>query len=124
MNECLIKRLVPFIQKYYKNDKYVFWPDLATSHTANSVTKWLNDNHVNFVPKHMNPANVPEARPIEDFWAILKRHVYKDGWTAKRIVDLKARIRLAIRNIDVKVVQKLALSVHKRLDQIRRYGVR
>ena len=32
----------------------------------------------------MNLANVPEARSIEDFWAIMKRIVYKDGWTAQR----------------------------------------
>ena len=56
----------PFIKKHYKQGKYVFWPDLATSHTAKSVTNWLKDNNIRFVPKHMNLANVPEARPIED----------------------------------------------------------
>ena len=69
-------------------------------------------------------SNVPEARPIEDFWAIMKRYVYKDGWTARNVTELKARISLTFRNLDVKVVQKLASTVHKRLDQIRRYGVR
>ena len=34
LNECIIKRLTPFIKKHYKQGKYVFWPDLATSHTA------------------------------------------------------------------------------------------
>ena len=40
----------------------------------------------------MNPANVPEARAIEDFWALLKRDVYKDGWSAKTTNELKNRI--------------------------------
>ena len=72
----------------------------------------------------MNPACVPEARAIEDWWAILKREVYKDGWTAKNVNQLKIRIMSCVRNIDVKVVQVLAGSTHKRLDQIRRYGVK
>ena len=74
------------------------------------------------MPKHINLANVPEARPIEDFWAIIKKIVYKNGWTAQNIDKLKDRIRWAFRNIDVKVVQQLASTVHNRLDQVRRYG--
>ena len=72
----------------------------------------------------MNPANVPEARAIEDFWALLKRDVYKDGWSAKTTNELKNRIAACVRNFDVKVVQRLAASTHRRLDQIRRYGVK
>ena len=34
LNECIEKRLVPFVQEHYKNGKYVFWPDLASSHYA------------------------------------------------------------------------------------------
>ena len=45
----------------------------------------------------MNPANVPEARPIEDYWAILKREVYMDGWTGKIVDQLKSRIRFALK---------------------------
>ena len=72
----------------------------------------------------MNPTCEPEARAIEDWWAILKREVYKDGWTAKNVNQLKIRIMSCVRNIYVKVVQDLAGSTHKRLDQIRRYGVK
>ena len=42
LNDCLIKRLKPFIAQHYKGQKYVFWPDLASSHYAKSVTNWLN----------------------------------------------------------------------------------
>ena len=79
LNECIIKRLVPFINKYHSNGNYVFWADLALSHYAYSVTDWLEEQNIPFVPKDMNPANLPEARPIEDFWAILNREVYMDG---------------------------------------------
>jgi hypothetical protein len=43
----------------------------------------------------MNPANVPEARPIEDFWAHLKRNVYMDGWQAKNLNQLKQEFLFA-----------------------------
>ena len=81
LKECLQKRLQPFINKYYLDTKYIFWPDLATSHYANSVTKWLKAQKIPFVQKKDNPANLPEARAIEDFWPMLKRDVYKNGWS-------------------------------------------
>ena len=55
----------------------------------------------------MAVANVPKIRPIENLWGFLKRKVYKDGWQAKNIDQLKTRITACIRNIDIKVVQKL-----------------
>ena len=81
LKECLQKRLQPFINKYYRDTKYIFWLDLATSHYANSVTKWLKTQKIPFVQKKDNPANLPEARAIEDFLAMLKRDVYKNGWS-------------------------------------------
>ena len=66
-NECLAKGLIPMIQKYYTDGKYVFWPDLASSHYAKSVQNYLKSNKVRFVAKMDNPANVPKVRPIEDF---------------------------------------------------------
>ena len=61
LNECIIKRLMPFIEKHYKKHKYVFWPDLASSHYAQLVTNWFDEHKVPFVAKKMNPACVPEA---------------------------------------------------------------
>ena len=31
LEECLVKRLLPFIKKYHRDDQYVFWPDMASS---------------------------------------------------------------------------------------------
>ena len=71
----------------------------------------------------MNLASVPEARPIEDFWAILKREVYKGGWAAQSGEEFTERIKASRRKIKPELVQKLMGSTHKRLDQIRRYGL-
>ena len=66
LEECLKKRLLPFIKKYHKGGKYVFWPDMDSSHYANLVQEWLVKEKIPFIPKSMNVANVPEIRPIED----------------------------------------------------------
>ena len=41
LEECLKKRLLPFINKHHRGGKYVFWPDMASSHYANTVQNWL-----------------------------------------------------------------------------------
>ena len=120
LKECIQRRLVPFIKKH---TNYIFWPDLASSHYAHSVLNHLRKEKINFVEKVDNPANVPEARPIEDFWADLKREVYKENWSTNTIAQLKSRIRYCLRKIDLKKIQERASEVHKRLDSIARFGI-
>jgi hypothetical protein len=83
----------------------------------------LPEKKINFVPKVMNPANCTKARPIEDFWGSLKLEVYENDWVAKDLDELKGRIKQCLRKIDVSVVQQYALSVPKRLGDVRRNGV-
>ena len=45
-----------------------------------------------------------------DLWSYLKRQVYQDGWQAKNLEQLKKKITKCIRDIDLKVVQRLAES--------------
>lgn len=123
LRECIIKRLIPFIKHYHSDCNYVFWPDLATSHYASNVQDELRRQNVNFVEKKDNPANVPEARPIEDFWAYLKGLVYEQGWRADNTDQLKRRIQSCLKKVDRNVVQRLAQSTRSRLDTIRRNGV-
>ena len=40
-----------------------------------------------------NTANLPEVRPIEDFWSILKAKVYENNWEAKTLHQLEIRIK-------------------------------
>jgi hypothetical protein len=44
-DECLVKRLLPFIKKHHEDNKYIFWPDLASSHYAKSVLNWMKLKH-------------------------------------------------------------------------------
>ena len=123
LNECIQKRLVPFIEEHHKGSQYVFWPDKASSHYAKIVTDYLDEHNITYVPKEINPANLPEVRPIEDFWANLKREVYKGSWSAENVDQLKQRIRYCLQNTDKGFVQLLASKVQPRLDFIRRHGV-
>ena len=114
-NECIKKRLLPFINKYHDDGEYIFWSDKASSHYAKLTISLLKHHKVKFVEKYRNPTNVPQCRPIEDFFGILKANVYKNGWSAKNIRQLQNRIRLCLRKIDPQVVQRTMESVKKRL---------
>ena len=89
LNEALKKKVIPFIKKYHSDGEYIFWPDLATSHYAKTVTSYLTDQKINFVQKEDNPDNLPECRPIEDYWGILKDKVYEHNWQAKNLDQLR-----------------------------------
>uniref|UniRef100_A0A915ITQ1 SNF2 N-terminal domain-containing protein n=1 Tax=Romanomermis culicivorax TaxID=13658 RepID=A0A915ITQ1_ROMCU len=53
-HDCIIKRLIPFIEKYHSDNNYVFWPDLASSHAKPAVSH-LRENGIIFVDKSDNP---------------------------------------------------------------------
>ena len=61
----------------------MFWLDLTSSHYAKKTLNWLTEQNIPYVPKKDIPPNVPQARPIEDFWSVLKRKVYEKSWEAQ-----------------------------------------
>ena len=115
--ECIMRRLVPFLQQYHEDGDYVFWPDLASSHYAKDTLSLLRDQNINFVRKQDNPSNVPQLRPIEKFWGILKSKVYNGGWTARMEHQLKLRIRKCLRELNWEVVQGMMSTVKTNLSK-------
>jgi hypothetical protein len=107
IKECLNKRLIKFIEKHHSDGKYIFWPDLASSHYANATQAEYARLNIKVVPKTSNPPNVPQVRPIENFWAILKGRVYKNGWTAKNIEELVRKIMLELKKLPKTICQNL-----------------
>ncbi|XP_055626225.1 uncharacterized protein LOC129768530 [Toxorhynchites rutilus septentrionalis] len=71
LKECLQKRSLPLLKQH--EGPTIFWPDLASCHYSKDVLEWYEANGVTFVPKEMNPPNAPELRPIEKYWAIMRR---------------------------------------------------
>ena len=118
IRKCLPK-LLKFIEEHHLGDKYIFWPDLASSHYANKTSAWLNEQKVPFVPKVANPPNVPKARPIEDFWSILTDKVYSGGWTATNQEQLLNRIKSQLKNIYLDTVQTMMEGIRKNYEKLK-----
>jgi hypothetical protein len=116
--------LLPLISKYYKrNNGFVFWPDLATSHYSKSVLEFLRRKKIKVVPRDVNPANTPEARPIENFWGDLKRLVYANNWQAKDLNQLEERIRSCYKKMNNEIFLKQIKDLSKKLNKIAKYGL-
>jgi organic hydroperoxide reductase OsmC/OhrA len=72
-----LPKMVKFVEKHHKtNDETIFLADLASCHYAKKTLEWLEQKNIKIVSKADNPTNVPQARPIENFWALLARTVY------------------------------------------------
>ena len=87
------------------------------------MVDYYRAQNIRFVEKSENLANVPEARPIEDFWSILKGEVYKSGWETDDFDVLKKKIRLCLRKIDQNLVLDLISGTSARLNKIRKNGL-
>lgn len=102
LEECLKKRLLPFIHKHHRPEQVLFWPDMATSHYARSVVSWLRDQDFGFVERNENTPNFPQGRGIELFWGLIKREYAKRTQVTKSLTSFK-RIYT---NISQSVAQK------------------
>lgn len=113
IKECLNKRLLPLIRQH--KGPVLFWPDLATCHYGKLAMKWYEDNGVNIVPKDANPPNCPELRPIEKYWAIMKRKLLKSNKIVKNEKQMmKAWMKLSL-EITKADVQRLMAHVNSKL---------
>lgn len=118
VQKCLSKSLA-FIRRYHVDNNRIFWPNLASSYYANTTITWLNQQNIHFVPKQVNPPNLPKARPIEDFWSILADKVYHGGWLATTEQQLINRIKQQqLKQFDLKSIQTMMLEVRKKLRKV------
>ena len=72
---------------------------------------YLNKENVHYVEKADNPTNLPECRPIENFWSILKGLANKNNWHAKNLKKLRSRIKYSLNKINIELIQSLAQSI-------------
>ena len=79
INKCLRPNLVPYIKEHYNEENHIFWPDLAKTHYTEATTRYLESQNIKLVPMDDNPPNIPQARPIKNFWANLYLKVYDKG---------------------------------------------
>lgn len=119
---CLEKILLPFINKHHSNDDFVFWPDKASSHYAKSTLQFLRAKNIPFVPKDRNPTNLPQCRPIEDFFGQLRSVIYRNGWKAENTKQLTRRIKKCLKEIDTTGVQSNCGRIFSKLRNVADHG--
>jgi hypothetical protein len=95
-----------FIQKHHKNENIVFWPDLSSAHYAKDTLVRLEELKIEYVPKEKNPPNVPQIRPIKNFWGNLKRKVYCNNYRPKDLKCLMAKTRKEQKSIETTEIRK------------------
>lgn len=103
--ECLQKRILPFIRSH--DHPVMFWPDLASCHYSKVVQEWYAEKGVQFVPKNLNPPNCPQFRPIEKYWAIMKRRLKAKGKVVKDINQMKTWWNKIAKTMDEEGVRRL-----------------
>ena len=100
----------------------MFWPDLASAHYSKETQAWMRKN-VKYVPKHLNPPNVPQTRSIEDLWGCLAQKAYDGGWEAKIEQELRRCISSKLREIHLKFVESLMKGVKSKVKYIGQHSV-
>ena len=70
------------------------------------------------VPKETNPPNVPQARPIENFWVCLTQKVYERGWETNTEQQLIRRIECKMKEFDTNFVESLLEGVKAKAKSI------
>lgn len=113
IKECLQKRLLPFLRKH--DQQPLFWPDLASCHYSNLVGEWYIKNNVAVVPKDMNPPNTPEARPIEQYWSIVKGKLKKNGGKTKTLQEFRRKWNKAAKTVSDELVQDMMSTVRRKV---------
>ena len=120
ISKCLRPNLLPF---FARKTNHIFWPDLASAHYSTKNLEFLNTSNVNFVPKAINPPNVPQCRPIEDFFGALATKVYAGNWVDKDTLALVARIRRCVSEFPLQVVHDMMTTSRTKLRNTYKHGI-
>ena len=87
------------------------------------IQQVLTTQESNFVEKGINSPNIPQARPIENFWGDLSQKVYEKDWQAKTKDQLINRIKSKLKEFDLKDLQSHMRRVTAKLRNIADHGV-
>jgi hypothetical protein len=123
LKECIRKRLIPFIKKYHKVEDVLFWPDLASCHYTEAVRNELDSAGIDYIGKHENAPNVPQARPIEIFWGVLKKKYLARKKSVKNLNGFKRVYRQLDKSFTKKSAQELMRQLRRNVRKIGYEGV-
>ena len=75
------------------------------------------------MPKETNPPNVPQTRPVGNFWVCLAQKVYEKGWEGKTEQLLIRRIESNMKEFGIHFVESLLEGVKVKVRSIDDNGV-
>lgn len=111
--ECLQKRLLPFLRNHKVST--FFWPDLASCHYSKATLEWYKRNQVNFVPREANPPNCPELRPIERYWAMVKRKLKDTKHVTRNPAEFKRKWTTVQKNVKKDTIKDMMEGIPEKL---------
>lgn len=121
--ERCLTRVRDFIRISHSRDNVIFWPDLASCHYAKKSLDQMKTLKIPYVPKTENPPNVPQLRPIEDFWANLKRAVYANNYRPKNIDALIWKIKKELTKMPTSTFSSAMAKVPQNCRKAARFGL-
>lgn len=77
-------------------------------------------HQIPFVSTNDNPANLAQARPIEDFCTLFASKLYDGAWQAENVDQLRSVRK--IREIDVETTQDLMRDIRREFRVIEVHG--
>lgn len=113
VEECLQKCLLPLLKMH--SGSVLFWPDLASAHYGKLAMEWFENNAVTIVSRDANPPNTPQLRPIEAYWANIKRKLLKTKKCVKNEKEFKSKWQKATDTVTKDDVQHLMSGIKSKL---------
>ncbi|KAH9083242.1 hypothetical protein LEN26_021043 [Aphanomyces euteiches] len=95
------------------DEHFIFQQDNAPIHKARIIDSFFDDNAIETLP---HPPQSPDLNPIEHLWELIGRKLSKKP--ANSIQNLKTKIEAIWNQIPVEYVQKLIMTMPKRLDMV------
>lgn len=102
--------LLPYLRDN-ADRKWIFQQDNAPIHKSNFTKNWLSQKGIEALTW---PACSPDLNPMENIWGILVRRIYANQRQFDTIEALKREIIVQWDNLDLNLLNKLALSMNKR----------
>ena len=75
-----------YINACFLSSDYIFWSDLADCHYSRQKVAWMDEN-VKIVPERINPPNVSQTHPIENFWVRLAPMFTSEAKTEQQLTN-------------------------------------
>ena len=105
--DTLLPHVVPFLQAY---PDMTLQHDNATSHTAHSVSDFLQDRNVSVLPW---PAKSQDLNPIEHIWDLLDRRVRARAIPSRNVRELSGALVEEWGNISQQELANLVQSMRR-----------